>query len=127
MKLHREPSKKSILRSAMTTFTMDRIVRPSQPTMLFRISIFRVKFCSAPTRTINHRYCYYFFFFPSSSFPYFSLSFFFSNRELLKYESRKKSRSSDVEKEGKICIPCVSGGKTFFTGQVGSVVDSLKR
>ena len=67
------------------------------------------------------------FFSPSSSFPYFSLSFFFSNRELLKYESRKKSRSSDVEKEGKICIPCVSGGKTFFTGQVGSVVDSLKR
>lgn len=95
--------------------------------MLFRISIFRVKFCSAPTRAINHRYCYYFFFSPSSSFPYFSLSFFFSNRELLKYESRKKSRSSDVEKEGKICIPCVSGGKTFFTGQVGSVVDSLKR
>lgn len=95
--------------------------------MLFRISIFRVKFCSAPTRAINHRYCYYFFFSPSSSFPYFSLPFFFSNRELLKYESRKKSRSSDVEKEGKICIPCVSGGKTFFTGQVGSVVDSLKR
>lgn len=26
MKLHREPSKKSILRSAMTTFTMDGIV-----------------------------------------------------------------------------------------------------
>lgn len=125
MKLHREPSKKSILRSAMTTFTMDRIVDTESTNYVvsnFYISR-KILFQPVPL-TIGIAII---FFFPSSSFPYFSLSFFFSNRELLKYESRKKSRSSDVEKEGKICIPCVSGGKTFFTGQVGSVVDSLKR
>lgn len=43
MKLHREPSKKSILRSAMTTFTMDRESwTPSQSTNNYVVSNFYI-------------------------------------------------------------------------------------
>lgn len=88
MKLHREPSKKSILRSAMTTFTMDRESwTPSQSTNNYVVSNFYIsRKNSVPLQ-------------PSVLLLFLSLSFFllslffsfFSNRELLKNRRAGKS------------------------------------